>query len=341
MSSAHFAIALDLPPAPPTGLTAVPGDGSVSLSWMAHPEADVVGYRVYRGDAAGGPYVPLAETALPDYDDMGLVNDVTVYYVVTALDSYSESDYSSEVAATPQGPPALEAEIRLKHEEVRAECILPRPYDGDDHDDADDDVACHGGRHGCPRWIQATIELPLGHDPASIEPSSVRLAGSVGPDPRHWKIVDKDHDKIRELELRFSFNPVAPLLEVGENELSLTGLAAGQGFRGVGLISVTPPRTDLHIKPDLLKHKNRHQDVEARLKFKKPLQGRAVEIESVRLNETVPVKRVVRYDRDLVVTFDRSAVDAVLPTGKRVEVRVSGLVAGLPFTGVDQVKVIE
>jgi hypothetical protein len=56
----------------------------------------------------------------------------------------------------------------------------------------------------------------------------------------------------------------------------------------------------------------------------------------------VPVKRVVvNKGRDLVVKFDRSAVIGVLPLGDEVEVRVTGTLQGLPFVGVDHIRVIE
>jgi hypothetical protein len=375
MPSAHFVVALDHPPAAPTGLAAVPGDTSVSLSWDTHPEPDVAGYRVYRGDASGGPYSHVADVTVPSYEDTGLANGVTVFYVVTAVDSQFESGFSGEAAATPQGTSILEAEVRLRPAEVRAECLrmqrhswdkeeddeirdddaldvlsrqlspaqLPSdisfPSPGWRHEDDDDDKGCW---NKCPSWLNATIELPSGRDPGSIDLASVRLAGSVGPENSGGEIVDTDQDGIPELKLRFSFERVAPLLEVGENELSVTGWAGAEEFQGIGRLTVLAPRTSLHVWPRWLSRWNRRHDLVAWVGFKKPLRGRDVEIESVRLNESVPVKRVVlRFWQFLVVTFDRAAVDAVLPKGKRVEVRVSGVVDGLPFTGVDRVRVVE
>src|SRR5262249_10153015 len=54
MTSAFFRVQIDVPPQPPAGLQAAPGDRRVTLTWTASPEPDVVGYRVYRGTAAGG-----------------------------------------------------------------------------------------------------------------------------------------------------------------------------------------------------------------------------------------------------------------------------------------------
>src|SRR5262249_46236721 len=74
MATAHFTVSVDVPPAPPTGLAAVPGDASVSLSWRASPEPDVVGYRVYRGPSAAGPFVRVGSPVAPSFSDTALVN---------------------------------------------------------------------------------------------------------------------------------------------------------------------------------------------------------------------------------------------------------------------------
>ncbi len=92
-----------LAPAPPTGLTAVAGDGFVELAWGASFTAST--YRVYRGTAAGGPYPTLVGetngTALRDGNAPG---PGTYYYVVTAVNADgAESERSLEASATPGG----------------------------------------------------------------------------------------------------------------------------------------------------------------------------------------------------------------------------------------------
>ncbi|GAH66538.1 unnamed protein product, partial [marine sediment metagenome] len=93
------------PPEAPTGLGATPGDTEVSLDWNDNTtDPDLDGYNVYRSEIQGGPYSQvngsLVETS--DYTDIGLTNDVTYYYVVTAVDlGNNESSYSSEVSAIP------------------------------------------------------------------------------------------------------------------------------------------------------------------------------------------------------------------------------------------------
>src|SRR6185503_7293648 len=81
MASAHFAIATDQPPAAPTGLAAVAGDGSVALSWNPNTEPDLTGYRLYRGTTSGGPYAFVTATTQTSLTDTGLVNGQPVYYV--------------------------------------------------------------------------------------------------------------------------------------------------------------------------------------------------------------------------------------------------------------------
>jgi hypothetical protein len=98
-----FLFADTAPPAPPAGLAATPAPGGVTLDWRDSPEADAVGYVVYRSAVAGGPYVrltqaPLTRSLFVDVPPAG----AAAYYVVRAVDtSRNRSDASAEVAATP------------------------------------------------------------------------------------------------------------------------------------------------------------------------------------------------------------------------------------------------
>ncbi|MFT5233661.1 MAG: endonuclease I [Candidatus Krumholzibacteriia bacterium] len=92
------------PPEAPTGLSAAPGDGVVFLDWDDNVEADLDGYFVYRSTTMGGPYSVVNGnlTSLSQYTDIGLTNDVTYYYVVTASDFLAnESLESAEANAMP------------------------------------------------------------------------------------------------------------------------------------------------------------------------------------------------------------------------------------------------
>jgi hypothetical protein len=94
------------PPANPTGLAATAGDGTAALSWAANTETDLAGYNVYRGTASGGPYTgPLNGSLLTarTFNDTGLTNGTTYYYVVKAVDtSGNPSGNSNQASATPQ-----------------------------------------------------------------------------------------------------------------------------------------------------------------------------------------------------------------------------------------------
>lgn len=364
MASAHFSVAVDRPPAAPTGLTAAPGDARVTLSWNAVPEPDVTSYRVYRSAAAGGPYALVATRPAPGYVDTGLTNGTTYYYVVTALDASFESAYSNEAAATPQGGGGpLVAEVRYWPSVVGGECILgctcqdddsptggecdddqagrvPLPVDGDP---ADPEARLGGGgAPQCPLWIKATIELPQGYDPLSIDVAGLRINGAIGPDPGYWRIVDTDGDGIPELEAAFDFLELAGVLRVGTNTLTLTGTAGGVPFSGDGTLEVRPPAVTLKMAPRTLNQKSNGQQVQARLSLGGCGRSGDFDTASLRLNETVPIERVVSWPgkHDVIVKFNRAAVIAVLPLGDRVEVRVSGRVRGLPFVAVDYIRVI-
>ena len=90
-------------PGAPSGLVATGGEGEVSLDWNDNPEGDVLGYDVLRAESAGGPYSVVASlVAASEYVDSDVVNDITYYYVVAAIDtSFNASDNSGEESATP------------------------------------------------------------------------------------------------------------------------------------------------------------------------------------------------------------------------------------------------
>jgi hypothetical protein len=94
-----------IPPAAPTGLVAVAGDGVVMLDWNDNGEADLAGYTVYRSTTAGGPYTPVTAwlVVASSYVDSTVADGTTYYYVVTASDSdANESGFSNQASATPQ-----------------------------------------------------------------------------------------------------------------------------------------------------------------------------------------------------------------------------------------------
>jgi hypothetical protein len=90
------------------GGTCVAGTAhSVSLSWVASASPNVVGYKVYRGTASGGPYTLLnpAVVSGTTFTDTTVGAGQTYYYAVTAVDSSNNASvYSNEAAAVVPSP---------------------------------------------------------------------------------------------------------------------------------------------------------------------------------------------------------------------------------------------
>ena len=93
------------PPTAPAGLAAAVGSGTVTLTWNAGGGA--TSYTVKRANASGGPYATLGTVTSTTYNDSGLTNGTTYYYVVSATNSGGTSGNSNELAATPIPPPTF------------------------------------------------------------------------------------------------------------------------------------------------------------------------------------------------------------------------------------------
>jgi hypothetical protein len=89
------------PSSAPTGVTAVPADGQVTISWDAVPEA--TSYNLYWSTAS--PVTQATGTLISGvtsaylHDD--LTNGTTYFYVLAAVNSVGEGPESAEVSATP------------------------------------------------------------------------------------------------------------------------------------------------------------------------------------------------------------------------------------------------
>lgn len=83
-------------PAVPTGLAAMASDGQIKLTWNAVSGA--TNYFLKRATSDGGPYAIIAEAPEPAWSDLIVTNNVTYYYVVSAMNPAGQSGNSSQVA---------------------------------------------------------------------------------------------------------------------------------------------------------------------------------------------------------------------------------------------------
>lgn len=80
---------------------------AVTLTWDPSTSSSVAGYRVYRGNASGGPYFGLSSSldSSTSFVDSSVVSGGKYFYVATAVDtSGNESAFSNEASATVPNP---------------------------------------------------------------------------------------------------------------------------------------------------------------------------------------------------------------------------------------------
>jgi autotransporter-associated beta strand protein len=93
------------PPAAPTGLTATGSNGAVTLGWTV---ASGTGCNVKRSLTSGSGYVTIATgVATSFYTDNSVTNGTAYYYVVSAVNAFSEGPNSTEAGIMPAVPPVL------------------------------------------------------------------------------------------------------------------------------------------------------------------------------------------------------------------------------------------
>ena len=88
-------VAVPPPPSDPLALAAV---GGVLLRWSSWTPGV---FNVYRGTASGGETLLAAGLGAPFYVDTGCATGVPLFYQVTSVNGYGESQRSDEVSATP------------------------------------------------------------------------------------------------------------------------------------------------------------------------------------------------------------------------------------------------
>jgi hypothetical protein len=94
-----------LPPAPPKGASATPGNGQITITWTA--VTDATSYNVYYSTTPGVTKTTgtkVADAVSPK-TITGLTNGTTYYVVVTAVNAAGESAESSETSAVPSALP--------------------------------------------------------------------------------------------------------------------------------------------------------------------------------------------------------------------------------------------
>ena len=99
----NFEVTEGVPPDSPTGLVATAADGAVDLEWDDNLDLDLQFYSVYRSEMSGSNFAVIAQPTESDYQDTDVVNGVTYYYTVSAVDDGDrESEPSAETEATPE-----------------------------------------------------------------------------------------------------------------------------------------------------------------------------------------------------------------------------------------------
>ena len=88
------------PPLAPGSFVASAGNAAVSLCWS--PSSGAASYSVKRATNSGGPYTLIGSTLSTGYQDTGLANETTYYYVVCAVIPSGAGTDSLEASATPQ-----------------------------------------------------------------------------------------------------------------------------------------------------------------------------------------------------------------------------------------------
>ena len=84
-------------PDTPTNVSATASGTTITITWTAVSNA--TSYYVYRADQEAGSYMSCGNAYSSSYTDMGLSENTTYYYKVTAYNSYGESAQSSYVSA--------------------------------------------------------------------------------------------------------------------------------------------------------------------------------------------------------------------------------------------------
>jgi len=89
-------------PGVPTGLTATPGENTVTLNWTAPTDdggAAITGYNIYRSETIVKPTSAIVNGGVSPYEDSSIESGKRYYYWVTAVNSKGESAASNRAMA--------------------------------------------------------------------------------------------------------------------------------------------------------------------------------------------------------------------------------------------------
>lgn len=93
-------------PSSPTGLATSIGNEFVTITWLA-PSVDggsaITQYIIYRSNASGGVYTQIGTSNVLSYTNSGLVNNITYYYEISAVNSVGEGNKSNYISGIPLG----------------------------------------------------------------------------------------------------------------------------------------------------------------------------------------------------------------------------------------------
>ena len=260
----------EMPPAAPTGLTAVSGESGIDLSWAA-PADDIAGYSVYRCEEGETPCTPEwlvwvandgdTPPAPTGYSDSDVAEGTTYRYAVTAnnVDSdgeYLESDWSDEVTATAEGEPAPEPEPEMPPAAptgltaVSGESGIDLSWAAPADDIAGYSVyRCEEGETPCtPEWLAwvandgDTPPAPTGYSDSDVaEGTTYRYAVTSNKTDSDGEYLESDWSD--EVTATAEGEP-APEPEPEMPPAAPTGLTAVSGESGIDL-SWTAPTNDI------------------------------------------------------------------------------------------------
>jgi hypothetical protein len=194
-TNAHFVFG----PAVATAVTlmsfsALPGDGAVTLEWRTGSELDNLGFHLYRGPSADGPWTRLTSSLIPGLGssplgqayawlDRGLVNGTAYYYRLEDVDTSSKSTFHGPVSAVPGSETVPEPSPVPEP---------PPPGDGGGGDGGGGGSEREGpSTSSCPSWV-------LSAAPDAVSPVCTRHGS---PESVSLQILARDSTSVT-LELR-------------------------------------------------------------------------------------------------------------------------------------------